>query len=378
MKTGRLFWISLLAALAIGGVLVAFYMVYSEKRYEGALIAAVLLLGIAQLVSATLRKNESAASKEDIAALRSAQESAFHEAAGLRARIEAVERKLEAPRDNRSPLLQEMNRVRRDFHQLASHYLAPAKPQPEAPAPQPASALQNEHLDLYLEPIIEVETNATAHYRACLWLRAGTKPGVGAEDLYASADRGGLRPALDVFALTRVIPVLRRLSSKGRRVSVFISVGRATLAARAYVDEMIRLLNDAPDIANFVVLEIEHGAIAELADSGIQGLAHLARAGATLGLGGAAAGGIEFAALKNLGFHTIEFAASPPGALPAWLNAARIAVSQGMDVLVGGIENDEQAQAVRRWARYVSGPHYAAPRLVRADLGAEPLRAQAA
>ena len=378
MKTGRLIWVALLAALAVSGVLVAFYMLFAEQRYEGALIAAVLLLGIAQLVAVTFRQTESAVGTEDIAALRIAHESAFHEAAGLRARIEAVEKKLEVPRDGRSNLIDEFQRVRRDFHDLTNSYLAPPQAATEVPAQKSNASLKDEQLDLYLEPIVEAASNTTTHYRAWLWLRGAANNKSGAEDIYASADRGGLRPALDVFSLTRVLPVLRRLSAKGRQVSIFVPVGRATLSSPAYLAELIRLIGDAPDLAKSVALEIEHAAFAELNDAGIQGLAQLARSGATLGLGGAAAAGIEFAALKSLGFRTIEFSAGPAGTLPAWLNAARIAASQGMDVLVGGVETAEQAEAVRRWARYASGPHFAAPRLVRTDVGVEQLRARAA
>ncbi len=379
MKTGRLFWVSLLAALAVAGVLVAFYMLFAEQRYEGALIAAVLLLGIAQLASVTFRQTESVVSKEDIAALRSAHDSAFHEAAGLRARVEAVERKLEAPRNERNKLLDEFHKVRRDFHDMTTAYLAPPEAVPAAAPVQSAKpTLNDEQLDLYLEPIIATATNTTSHYRAWLWLRAGGDRRAGSEDLYVKAERGGLRPALDVFALTRALPVLRRLSSKGREVSIFVPIGKATLAAPAYVAEMIRLLGDAPDIVHQVTLEVEQSAFAELTDAGIQGLAQFARSGATLGLGGAAASGIEFAALKSLGFRSIEFTAGLADGVPVWRNAARIAASQGIEVMVGGVETAEQADAVRRWAKYVSGPHFATPRLVKSDVGLEPICARAA
>jgi cyclic-di-GMP phosphodiesterase TipF (flagellum assembly factor) len=372
------------------------YLVYLDKRHESALVGAVLLLGLSQLLSVRARGREAEEQREEIDGLRRSHDGALREATVLRSRIDAMEKQADRPvRETRETgnVTEEMERVRREVLNLTQDFFAsPGPPQPAAPvsaapvaaaaAPAPPSrpkpAFTEEQLDLYLEPIVSLETNATAHYRAAMWLRPGTSHPVGGDDLYQSAERGGLRPALDVFALTRVLPVLRRLTAKGRKTSIFVPVGRATLAATPYLDEMIRLLNGAPDVAQHVVLEIEHRAIANLNDAGIQGLAHLGRSGASLGLGGAAATGIEFAALLNLGFRTIEFAAGPAANIPAWLNAARIASSQGMEVLVGGVERPEQVETIRRWAHFASGPHFAPPRLVRSDLGAEPLRARAA
>jgi EAL domain-containing protein (putative c-di-GMP-specific phosphodiesterase class I) len=325
------------------------------------------------------RENEYKVRVEDITALRKAQESAFHESAGLRSRIEAVEKKIQGVRSGRERLLEEVHDARQDLRETHIAHLGAPEPKLSAPQPKPAQTdLPNEQLDLYLEPIIATATGGTAHYRAWLWLRTNGEFGAGAEDLYTNSERGGLRPALDVFGLTRVIPVLRHLASRGRRSSIFLPVGRSTLGASAYLNEMIRLIQDAPDIASLVVLEIEHGAIAALDDTGIQGLAQLGRSGASLGLGGASATGIEFAALKNLGFRSIDFCAGQDGPVPTWLGAARIASSQGMDVLVSDVETAAQAEAVKRWARYASGPRFAPPRLVKSDVGSESYRARAA
>lgn len=383
MKTSRLLFVAALVIVALGGVALALFLLINKQRYEGALIGAVLLLGIAQLVAATSRRNEQAVRREEFDQLRGSQESAFHEAQGLRSRVEVIEKAMQNQREAKRAAA--TTRPKRDYSEIAKPYFAPLHAVPEVPeapvmpAPRASAPLQNDQLDLYLEPIVTAESNATAHYRAWLWLR-GTSPAesTGQDDVYANADRSGLRPALDVFALTRVIPVLRRLSAKGRQVQVFIPIGRATLAAPAYLDEMIRLLNVASDIARLIVLEVEHAAIGELTEGGIKGLAQLGRSGATLGLGAAAVNGIEFAALRNLGFRTIEFTAGPAGVLPAWINAARIASSQSMDVLVRDVDTPEQAETVRRWTRYMCGANFAAPRLVRADVGAEPLRARAA
>jgi EAL domain-containing protein (putative c-di-GMP-specific phosphodiesterase class I) len=379
MKTSQLFWVAVLAGLALTGVLAAFYFLLTEQRFEGALIASVLLLGVAQLAAVTLRRPEDTVRQEDLLPLRRAQESAYHEAAGLRSRVEALEKKLEQSRGGRSRLLEEVEQARRDFRNPPEISPAAARTAPLSPPVSRAAApLPSEQLDLYLEPIVAMSNNATAHYRAWLWLRTNGEINEAGGDIYDSAERSGLRPALDVFALTRVIPVLRRLANNGRSTSVFIPVGRPTLAATAYLNEMIRLLDDARDVAGRVVLEVEHAAIAGMGETGIQGLAQLARSGATLGLGSAASSGIEFAALKNLGFRAIAFSAGEPGNIPGWLNAARIAGSQGLDVLICDVEDQSQAEAARRWARFASGPHFAPPRLVKSDIKAEPLHARAA
>ena len=65
----------------------------------------------------------------------------------------------------------------------------PRRPQPET--------VEAEHLDLLLEPVIELSSGSTSHYRALINLTNGRGEVVRHAELMQKADQGGMRAALD-------------------------------------------------------------------------------------------------------------------------------------------------------------------------------------
>jgi hypothetical protein len=191
MNTNRTFWVSFLAVLGIAGVMFAGYLLVAEERYEAALVVSVLLLGMAQLASAMMRSDESPVKIQDLIALRKVQETAFHETAGLRSRIEALEQRADVPKqgNGRARLMDEVDQARRDMKERPKQFPLPPKIVADPPQTKAAAPLPSEQLDLYLEPIIATANNSTAHYRAWMWLRTNGNFDDESGDLYASAER---------------------------------------------------------------------------------------------------------------------------------------------------------------------------------------------
>jgi EAL domain-containing protein (putative c-di-GMP-specific phosphodiesterase class I) len=233
--------------------------------------------------------------------------------------------------------------------------------------------VEPEHLDLLLEPVIELSSGSTSHYRALINLANGRGDVVPHGELMEKAELGGMRAALDSHIVKLVAPVLRRLRLKNPGLRVFVPLGRATLGSRGEADGIISLLLQDADVANGVVFELGQEDIGQLDPAGIENLASLGRLGATLALRDVYLGGLDLAALRQLGVRFLNF---PPHAVDAgngpsevWREFVQYARAMQIQLIVGDIETPQQASAASKCARFGHGPFFAPPRKVRRDAG---------
>ena len=111
----------------------------------------------------------------------------------------------------------------------------------------------------------------------------------------------------------------------------------------------------------------------QLDSAGIENLARLGRLGATLALRDVYLGGLDLAALRQLGVRFLNF---PPHAVDAgngpsevWREFVQYARAMQIQLIVGDIETPQQAASASKCARFGHGPFFAPPRKVRRDAG---------
>ena len=196
---------------------------------------------------------------------------------------------------------------------------------------------------------------------------------VGHDELMQKADQGGMRAGARPAHGAMVAPVLRRLRNRNPGLRVFVPVGRATLGAQEEAGRLLALLQRDGDVAQGMVFEFAQQDLGAARCGGDREPGRLARAGATLALREVYLGGLDLAALRQLGVRFLSFpphavdAGSGPSA--AWSDFARQARALQMQVVVGDVKTPQQATAVSRYARFGHGPFFAPPRKVRPDAG---------
>ncbi len=230
-----------------------------------------------------------------------------------------------------------------------------------------------EHLELLLEPVIELPTGATSHYRALLDLTDEQGHVVRHAELMLKADQGGMRPALDAHMVKLVAPVLRRLRSRNPGMRAFVPLGISTLAARDDTSRVVSNLERDVDVAGGIVFEFDHRALGQLDAFGIENLARLARLGATMALSNVQVTGLDLASLRQLGVRFLSFPPQAvdtgPGPSPAWREFVQYARAMQFQVIVSDIVTPQQASAANQIGRFGYGPFFAPPRKVRAEAG---------
>lgn len=378
---GRHGWLpaAALAAVAATALAVCLWAFYLRGRDEAAIAAIILVLVLAQLALFVSRDRRRALDIDELFLL-------VGDDGPLAGRIAEMEQRLEEeaadsppqPPSGKERLLAEVKELRSSLHELSSRAATPVRPPPVAALREPpasrAPALAEERLDLYLEPLVSLNTQATVHYRASLGIETAPGRRMEHDELYAEAERTDLRAALDVFALQRAMPVARRLMAKRPEARIFLPIGAATLIKPGYIAEIERLVGNSRPAAQGLVFEIGHGVLAGLDSAGIEGLARLARQGPLLCLANADAQGLDLGALRGLRFRYLSFAAAT---FPAeGLRLTRLAAVQGFEILSADVATTDELDHVGRWATLARGPAVAAPRLVKSEPAAiQPARA---
>ncbi len=284
---------------------------------------------------------------------------------------------------------EEMAAMRVQFNELAERYAADAanarmqqqmqqqQMQQQQSAAEFPITLQGapvrEHFNFLLEPIIDLTTNRTAHYRVRFSITAANGIEIDYSKLTMNADRGELRPTLDVHVINQAIPLLRRLRAKHPAMRMFIPMGAATLVSEHTIAMVTQLLSEADNVAQGVVFELTHESLAGLSEAGISGLAAIARMGATLALTEASIAGLDLPALRHLGvkFIGVEARSIEPGfgTTQSWLDFVQVARGMQFQLLMTNVENSAQAATASQIARLVAGHYFAPPRRVKINAG---------
>jgi EAL domain-containing protein (putative c-di-GMP-specific phosphodiesterase class I) len=361
-----------LTTLLIGAMLVAAFVMGLVSPGAALVAGAVLVLSVCMLAAAVVIMSKLTRVEDWLYSHDETLRDLVGRSDRAVARLTDVERQLSQPTPGIDRLVSDLGALRQEVKE------AMVRKSEAPPADRDDAGLRNappesEHLELMLEPVIELSSGNTSHYRALINLANGRGEAVPHEDLMAKADIGGMRAALDAHVVRLVAPVLRRLRLKNPGLRIFVPLGRSTLGSRGEADGIIALLLQDSDIANGMVFELGQEDVGQLDSAGIENLARLGRLGATLALCGVYLGGLDLAALRQLGVRFLNF---PPHAVDSgngpsevWREFVQYARAMQIQLIVGGIESPQQASAASKCARFGHGPFFAPPRKVRRDAG---------
>ncbi len=358
------------------------FVLLSANQQALAVVVAVVVLALAQLFLAIMNWATATSHEEALHAFIEQRRRADDERNANFVANDSFEREVSdlKRRSLRTEKdLQEIRQASSDqFLQLTARYEAAAANNArhieEQPSVSAATQTPKEQLNFLLQPIIDLTTNETAHYRARFSMSAPTGGEIDFEKLILNADRGGLRASLDVHVIHQAIPLLRRLRAKSPAMKMFLPVGTATLMSDQAIALISATLAEAADVATGVVLELNHASLGRMSEAGIAGLAKIARSGAVLAVADAAIAGLDLAALRKLG---VKFIAIDAGSIysgytiaSTWQEFAQVARGLQFQIMITDINNPTQAAASAQIARLVTGTYFAPARRVKVNAGA--------
>ena len=168
---------------------------------------------------------------------------------------------------------------------------APAAPAPASIGESPASrsqgqtlaavraAVEENRIDIYLQPMVTLPQRKVRYYEAVTRLRDDKDHILVAEDFIGIAEAAGLIGRIDNMVMLRCVQVLRRLMVRNKDVGIFCNVSATTLGNSASFAQCLDFLDANRALAPSFVLEFKQSTFRKLGPTESDHLAALAQRG---------------------------------------------------------------------------------------------------
>jgi cyclic-di-GMP phosphodiesterase, flagellum assembly factor TipF len=141
------------------------------------------------------------------------------------------------------------------------------------------SAVEENRLDIYLQPLVSLPQRKVRFYEAVTRLRDDKDQIITADDFIGIAEAAGLIGRIDHMVMLRCVQVLRRLMVRNKEVGVFCNVAAATLGNPAIFAQCLDFLEANRALAPSFVLEFKQATFRKLGPVETENLAALAQRG---------------------------------------------------------------------------------------------------
>jgi cyclic-di-GMP phosphodiesterase TipF (flagellum assembly factor) len=219
-----------------------------------------------------------------------------------------------------------------------------------------------------LEPVIDIPSRRTAHYRLHLSTELGGEE-LASDRLLHYASRVGKRPVLDLIAAREALQLLAKLRLRDPELNIFMDIGAETLAEPQALARLVVARREAGDAAQGLVFELPHAALAGLSERSLEGLAALAREGVHFALANVSVSALDLQAMNTLNVRHVGVAAgsidAEDGPSTSLVGFAQVARLSRIGVIITGLGTVALVPKLASVTRLACGPCFALPRRVK-------------
>ena len=237
------------------------------------------------------------------------------------------------------------------------------------------ASLEENRVDLYLQPIVSLPQRKLRYYEALSRLRdAGGQVIMPAQYMNVAA-AAGLMSVVDNLLLFRCVQVLRRLTTKTREIGIFCNISGATLSDVEFFPQFLDYMAANKDLSGLIIFEFSQETVLQAGTAGERNLARLSDMGFALSMDHVETLALDFVRLKGLGFGHLKVRA---GTLMEGMNGAGAAVAaedfkkllsrHGLNLIAERVEDEKTVLQLLDYAvDFAQGYLFGEPRAVRDD-----------
>ena len=187
-----------------------------------------------------------------------------------------------------------------------------AAPNHAGALPEPAMleiirrALEENRVDLYLQPVVSLPQRKLRFYEALSRLRSEDGAIIMPAQYIKIAAPAGLMSVVDNLLLFRCVQIVRRLTQKHREVGVFCNISGHTLTDSEFFPQFLDFMHHHRDLAGQIIFEFSQDAVLAAGPSEEANLRYLANLGFRLSMDQVTKLDLDFARLKRLGFRFLK------------------------------------------------------------------------
>jgi len=314
-----------LFAMAIGGAVALF-----AGAPMGTLTGTVVFLLLAQLDGSIARRRDRKAQAREIAALKRANAKIALSLDDAREKMEAMNQAIEAKTSAQGRKivseLKVLESLMREFAGRISEKAREHAPEERVafrPAAETASSylsnlagpelletirasLEENRVDLYLQPMVSLPQRKLRYYEALSRLRAEDGSVIMPAQYIKVAAPAGLMSIVDNLLLFRCVQIVKRMIQKHRDVGVFCNISGDTLVDAEFFPQFLEYMQQHKDLANQIVFEFAQSAVLRAGTLGEANLRALGNLGFALSMDHVETLALDFPKLKSLGFRHLK------------------------------------------------------------------------
>ena len=117
-------------------------------------------------------------------------------------------------------------------------------------------ALEENRVDLYLQPVVTLPQRKTQFYESFSRLRDASGRVMMPAEYLAVAEPAGLVQSIDNLLLFRCVQIVRRLAASDRQVGIFCNISPASLSDDAFFPQFLDFMRQNKDLANALIFEL--------------------------------------------------------------------------------------------------------------------------
>jgi cyclic-di-GMP phosphodiesterase TipF (flagellum assembly factor) len=244
-------------------------------------------------------------------------------------------------------------------------------------------ALDDNRVDLYLQPVVGLPQRRTYFYEGYTRIRDENGQVIAPVTFLKAAEEAGLITDVDNLLLLRCVQIVRRLTKSDRRVGVFCNVSIRSLADEDFFPAFLDFLRRNSDLAGALIFEMPRAQFENRSALAARNMARLADFGFRFSIDQVNDLNIDLAELQRAGVRFIKVAgdrliaaahgAEPiagrePGALRPE-DVAGLFARYGVDLVAEKIESESTVVEVLDLdVAYAQGHLFGAPRPVRDEV----------
>jgi len=168
------------------------------------------------------------------------------------------------------------------------------------------AGLQENKVDLYLQPVVRLPQRRTRFYEAFSRIR-GPKGEIITPGQYLSvAEEAGLIGTIDNLLLIRCVQLIRRIRQRNSEVGFFVNVSARTMKDTTFFQQFVEFLDRNSDLKESLILEFSQDDVAAATDQVAEGMTMLANLGFSFSMDRVTRLDIDFQKLGENNFRYLK------------------------------------------------------------------------
>jgi cyclic-di-GMP phosphodiesterase TipF (flagellum assembly factor) len=167
-------------------------------------------------------------------------------------------------------------------------------------------SLEENRVDLYLQPVVSLPQRRTRYYEALTRLRDSGGDIIMPASYLQAAETAGIMPMIDNLLLFRCVKVMRRLVERNREIGVFCNISAPSLLDAEFFPQFLEFMKQNEELSDALIFEFSQSTVNGAGPLELESLAMLRDLGFSFSMDHVSSLDIDYQSLADRGFRFLK------------------------------------------------------------------------